>query len=122
MVARGVVAVDSIADLLALPEGQRKEGLRYLVKGYYAGSDIGGGEFYWDVSRVSENDGGSVINGFTRIFDDVVTPEMFGAVGDGVELDSGSILNAIAAAGEGGVMHLSPEKVYLVDRPIYMLD
>ena len=33
MVARGVVAVDSIADLLALPEGQRKVGLRYLVKG-----------------------------------------------------------------------------------------
>src|SRR5699024_10264002 len=46
MVGRGVVAVDSIADLLALPEGQRKSDLRYLVKGYYAGSDVGGGEFY----------------------------------------------------------------------------
>src|SRR5690554_4740167 len=38
MVGRGVVAVDSIADLLALPEEQRREDLRYLVKGYYAGS------------------------------------------------------------------------------------
>src|SRR5690554_7926494 len=33
MVARGVVAVDSIADLLALPEGQRKVDLQYIVKG-----------------------------------------------------------------------------------------
>src|SRR5699024_10799942 len=63
IVARGVVAVDSIADLLALPEGQRKEGLRYLVKGYHAGSNVGGGEFYWDGSRPSnDHDGGSVIS------------------------------------------------------------
>lgn len=51
MVARGVVAVDSIADLLALPDGQRKEGLRYSVLGYYAETAKGGGEFYWDSSR-----------------------------------------------------------------------
>src|SRR5690554_2321856 len=79
MVARGVVAVDSIADLLALPEGQRKESLRYLVKGYHAGSDIGGGEFYWDVSRVSESDGGLVLYGFIRAPTRYITPEMFGA-------------------------------------------
>ena len=51
MVARGVVAIDSIADLLALPEGQRKAGLGYLVQGCRAGSDVGGGEFYWDAGR-----------------------------------------------------------------------
>lgn len=63
MVARGVVAVDSIADLLALPEGQRKEGLRYLVKGYHAGSNVGGGEFYWNADRSkADHDGGSVID------------------------------------------------------------
>src|SRR5690554_254901 len=63
MVARGVVAVDSIADLIALPEGQRKEGLRYLVKGYHAGSDVGGGEFYYDPSaHSSEHDGGIAIS------------------------------------------------------------
>lgn len=33
MVARGVVAVDSIADLLALPQGSRRGDLRYLVQG-----------------------------------------------------------------------------------------
>src|SRR5690625_1734309 len=45
LVARGVVAVDSIADLLALPESARREDLRYLVRGYHAGSDVGGGGF-----------------------------------------------------------------------------
>ena len=55
-----VVAVDSIADLLALPAGQRKEGLRYLVKGYHAGSAIGGGEFYWDPESTTPEDGGMV--------------------------------------------------------------
>lgn len=62
IVARGVVAVDSIADLLALPEGQRKEGLRYLVKGYHAGSDIGGGEFYWDAASTKAGNGGTVFD------------------------------------------------------------
>lgn len=46
MVGRGVIAVASIADLLALPESERREDLRYLVRGYYAGTDVGGGEFY----------------------------------------------------------------------------
>lgn len=63
MVARGVVAVDSIVDLLALPEGQRREGLRYLVKGYYADKDLGGGQFYWDASRdKSEANGGTILD------------------------------------------------------------
>lgn len=58
-----VAVVDSIADLLALPEGQRKEGLRYLVKGYHAGSDVGGGEFYWDDSAdKSTADGGAIVD------------------------------------------------------------
>lgn len=62
MVGRGVVAVDSIADLLALPAEQRREDLRYLVKGYHAGSDAGGGVFYLDADRpVSDHNGGTVI-------------------------------------------------------------
>ena len=63
MVARGVVAVDSIADLLALPEGQRKEGLRYLVKEYHAGTGVGAGEFYWNPEGDKiGHDGGYVID------------------------------------------------------------
>lgn len=78
MVARGVVAVDSIVDLLALPYGMRKEDLRYLVKGYHAGSDVGGGEFYWDSSRQVENDYGAVINGWVRRVASEVSIQMFG--------------------------------------------
>lgn len=63
LVARGVVAVDSIADLLALPEGQRKEDLRYLVKEHHAGTGVGGGEFYWSESTpASSHDGGHYIS------------------------------------------------------------
>lgn len=63
MMARGVVAVDSIADLLALPEGQRKEGLRYLARGYQPGSDIGIGVYYWDSTKSkAEHNGGTVID------------------------------------------------------------
>jgi len=63
MVARGVVAVDSIADLLALPEGQKKEDLRYLVKGIPFSWD--GLQFY-PHSRVSVDAFG--------IYPGVVTP------------------------------------------------
>lgn len=73
------VAVDSIADLLALPEGQRKEGLRYIVKGYYAGSDVGGGEFYYNPERSGDNDGGIVLNGFIRVIVGPLSPAHFGA-------------------------------------------
>ena len=57
MVARGVVAADSIADLLALPEGQRKENLQYQIKEYSAGSTMGGGEAFWDAQSTEPEDG-----------------------------------------------------------------
>lgn len=69
MLGRGVVAVDSIADLLALPEGQRKKGLRYLVASYQDGWDgtlpnvdpRGGGEFFYDPDdTITPADGGTV--------------------------------------------------------------
>lgn len=60
-IARGVVAVDSIADLLALSVGQRKESLQYVAKGYYAGTTAGGGRFYWNALSTAEPDGGTVL-------------------------------------------------------------
>ena len=72
IIGRGVVAVDSAADLLALPDGQRRADLRYLVRGYHVGSTIGGGEFYFDPSRSGEADGGLVLaGGWVRITDKV---------------------------------------------------
>lgn len=83
IVARAPVCVDTVADLLALPEGQKKAGVQYLVKEYSAGSGIGGGEFYWDASKVGENDGGVVLSGFVRKdVDGAVDASWFGVVAD----------------------------------------
>lgn len=107
IVARGVVAVDSIADLLALPEGQRKAGLRYLVKGFHAGTAKGGGGFYWDSSSAEEQNGVTVFGDyaqgrFYRIIEGSISPEMAGASpSDSGHLDP--IRRACAAASEHNV-------------------
>lgn len=63
MIGRGVVAVDSIADLLSLPAGQRKEGLQFSVASFYEGKNQGGGIFVWDAGKdKAEADGGMVID------------------------------------------------------------
>jgi len=67
MIGHGVVSADSIAELLLLPVDHRREDLSYLVKGYAANGDGGGGAFYWDASRSAENDGESVFDGFVRV-------------------------------------------------------
>lgn len=85
-IALGVVAVESIADLLALPEGQRKEDLRYLVKGYHAGSGVGGGEFFWDAASTEAPNGGTIFEladvsegRWVRVLpNQTITPEQFG--------------------------------------------
>ena len=81
-----VVAVESIADLLALPSGQRREDLRYLVKGYHAESGLGGGSFHWDSTSAVSPNGGTILavsgvdqGRFIRLTASVLSPEMFGA-------------------------------------------
>ena len=105
-----VVTVDSIADLISLPDSQRREDLRYLVKGYHAGSSAGGGEFYYDLDRSGENDG-SVIFGFVRIFGETVSVKAFGATGDGETDDTASFQSAIDACERVFI----PDGTYIVD-------
>src|SRR5690554_201835 len=71
MVARGVVAVDSIAGLLNLSAGQRREDLRYFVASYHlAGDDRlslagtqGGSMYVWSpTAQKSAHDGGRYID------------------------------------------------------------
>jgi hypothetical protein len=92
-VSERVLAVDSVADLSGLVG--KYEGQQVSVKGYHAGSAVGGGIFYWDSTRTGENDGGTVFDGWVRILDGYVTPEMFGAVGDGVADDTDAVQAAL---------------------------
>lgn len=61
MVARTPICVDSIAELLALPPGQRKEGVRYLVRRFSVANSSGVGEFYWDAGSTRGADGAYTI-------------------------------------------------------------
>ena len=83
----------SIAELLAIQNPF--QGMRIYVKSYHGGwaveavyrGPIGGGEFVFDSSKASINDGGLIINGWVRVWDTYITPEMFGCKGNGVDDD-----------------------------------
>lgn len=70
MVGRGVMAVDSIADLLTLPDEQRKEGLRYTVASFWDDwneearflGPRGGGEFSLVLNSSLTHNGGLIID------------------------------------------------------------
>lgn len=58
LIGRGVISVESIAELLTCP---RKTDARYSVRGYFAGTSVGGGNsFYWDAVSVEVDNGGTV--------------------------------------------------------------
>lgn len=59
ILGRGVVALNSVQDLQT---AKRDSSLRYIAKGYYPGTTIGGGEFYWDASSVAADNSGTVIS------------------------------------------------------------
>lgn len=118
MVGRGVVAVESIADLLALPSGQRREDLRYLVKGYHAGSGLGGGSFHWDSTSAVSSNGGTILavsgvaqGRFIRLTASVLSPEMFGARSAATASENATALSACLNALKDGewLVQESPE-------------
>lgn len=55
--------VSSIAQLLLIPGSTGK---KVLVKGYNEGSELGGGEFYYEPSLANINDGVGTFNGWVR--------------------------------------------------------
>lgn len=125
LVGNAVMAVGSIADLLALPPGQRKADMRYLVASFHAGWEVadvyvgpvGGGPFLWDADSEEDDDGGTVLavpgvtkGRFKRLWDGPKTPEMFGAKGDGSD-DRDAIASLLASAGE---IMIPAGKTYMV--------
>jgi hypothetical protein len=101
--------VNSVADLAGLVG--KEDGQQVSVKGYHTGSDVGGGVFYWDSSRTAENDSGTVFDGWVRILDGYVTPEMFGAKGDGTTDDgqgmAGCFFSGYDVIGQGCIYESS---------------
>jgi hypothetical protein len=96
-ISERVLAVGSVSDLTGLVG--EYDGQQVSVKGYHAGSDVGGGIFYWDGTRTSENDGGTVIDGWVRLLDGYVTPEMFGVSSSQAPYENGLALLAAISTG-----------------------
>lgn len=100
MLGRGVVALDTIADLLA---ATRKSDVIYRVTAFHEWSlltaylgPLGGGDFKWLPNSTAPADGGVIfqvpgvtVGRFLRIADiTTVQAEWYGAVGDGVANDT----------------------------------
>lgn len=112
MVARAPLCVDSIADLLALPEGQKKEGVQYLVRGYHAGTDVGGGDLYWDPNSTEQEDFVSVFSSglgagrFIRTNRGDIDIYKAGARADGSSVETDVFLRAVVALPPRGILRL----------------
>ena len=93
---------DNIEELRSVKGSYDGEAVNLL--GYYEKGDQGAGLFFWDSGSEDPDDSGTVIkfNGseegrWKRVLKGQVTPEMFGAVGDGVEDDTEPIRSAISS-------------------------
>lgn len=85
--------VTSFADLRTLTPTE--DGIIVRLKGWNSGSTLGGGLFVGSLSAKTDDGGVTASNGgsynWTRIGFEYVTPEMFGALGDGVTDDTAAI-------------------------------
>jgi len=84
------VHADSIADMQALDVARLHDGQRVEVASFHAGGTLGGGSFIWYANEQRAEDGGTCFRAhdqaggrFLRRLDDMLTPAMFGARGDG---------------------------------------
>lgn len=91
-----VQSIDSIATLRTVA-GQF-DGQQASLSSYYASGNTGGGVFVWDAASTAADDGGVTIavtgvatGRWVRQLEGFVTPEMFGAVGDGVTNDTTAV-------------------------------
>lgn len=97
-----VIRLDSIAEMTALKTDWLNDGQQVSVKGYYSGSDVGGGVFYWNSSMsVTRHDGGRYVGShgdfgcFVRIYDRLTTDDFGVVAGDDIGPLLSSDLNQI---------------------------
>ena len=107
-VNRGFASVDELLNIV-----NPKDGLRVYVKSYHAGLGKGGGYFVYDSSKSALNDGGLVVDGWVREYGEYVSPEMFGAFGDGVTDDTHALVAALEFA-DGREVSFEAGREYVV--------
>jgi len=56
-----------------------------IVSGYWSKGDGGGGTFVYDETKAGINNGGTIINGWVRVYNGAINMAWFGAVGSGDE-------------------------------------
>ena len=100
----GNLVVENIAELRTWEGGVGPTANKAaVVKGYYAPADGGGNEFMWTVDVATPDNGGTVIvptalprHGCWKAFNfGSISVRCFGAVGDGIVLDTVAIQNAL---------------------------
>lgn len=95
------------------------------VRGHSQADDGGGGSYVWDSSCTLADDGGSILQseksprGRWLLVGDVLTPELFGAKGDGAADDTAAMVNLFTALSRqhGGTVRLPAGKCYRVFAP-----
>lgn len=95
---KAVRSYESIASMKA--DTKLKEGYHVKTKGYYEANDGGHGEYVIVDDDTLVDDGGSIhvlSNGLRAnlIIDNYITPEVFGAYGDGIHDDTNAFISAI---------------------------
>jgi len=115
LVAGASRTVNSVADLLALPQPWV---LPVFTLGYYAPGDGGGaGPFYWDSISTEPANGGTIFGtgtGRAKLsFAGELNVKIFGAKGDGVTNDNAAINAAVASLATTGGVLFFPKGVYI---------
>ena len=104
------IGLNSISEMLALPLAFN--GMRVFVKG------LQGGTFIYDNTKTAINDGGYILSGWVRQLElPKVTPEMFGAKGDGITDDADAIRRCVAACLTNKIKAIIFSGKYLIDSP-----
>ncbi|EXR33692.1 MULTISPECIES: hypothetical protein [Acinetobacter calcoaceticus/baumannii complex] len=79
----------SVDEMLAYPH--KRNGLIAITKSYHAGLSKGGSKYVYDSSKASINNGVTVIGGWVLQYDDCISVEQGGTIGDGITDDSNTI-------------------------------
>lgn len=97
--------VSSIAALRLIDISGYANGDTIDVLGYYLNGDSGGGRFFWDSTSTETDNNGTIIQvtgvatgRFKRPETYIITPYMFGALGDGTTDDTTALINSYTYA------------------------